>query len=183
MLLLIGIGGFFLYLFFYTVKHILKRSSLEEPHHEGTDTGSISMFTNSCYQTRSSLLVRELPELDLTTMHSQIYSEIGNDRDSDQYDDIIVNNNHYDVIPEDVRSSCAHEEESIMQQRWAKCSNRKRGFTQLPDMLCQMRVKTCSYWPGETVKVALSIREGNKYVYGMEELNAYNNFFCTGCVY
>ena len=97
-LLLIGIGGFFLYLFFYTIniKYILKRSSLEEPHHEGADTGSISMFNNSYYQTRSSLLVHKLPELDPTTVHSQIYSEIENDRGSDQYDDI-VDNNHYDV--------------------------------------------------------------------------------------
>ena len=116
--LLMGVCGFFLCIFFHTRKR--KQSLLEAPQNQDINNlateitlhdkwSSIPVFTNTCYQKRSSLLVHELSDPPTVYCYPEIYSEIEKDRGSGQYDDIIVN--HYDVIPEDVKPSC--EKESI----------------------------------------------------------------------
>ena len=113
--LLMGVCGFFLCIFFYTRKR--KRSLLEAPQNHNIDNlataftlhdkqDSIPMFTNSCYQKYSSLLVHELPDPLAVYCYPEVYSD---DRGSGQYDDIAIN--YYDdiVIPEDVKPSCGKE--------------------------------------------------------------------------
>jgi hypothetical protein len=95
---LMGLCGFFFCFYFYARKRqqsLLEVSqnqdvnnlvSTEITSHEQT---SIPMFTNSCYQKRSSLLVPGPPTI------------------SGQYDDTDVH--YYDIIPEDVKPSCEKE--------------------------------------------------------------------------
>jgi hypothetical protein len=98
-IVLMGLFGFFLCFYIYTRKR--QQSLLEVPQNQdvnnlvSTEITShneqtlIPMFTNSCYQKRSSLLVPGPPTI------------------SGQYDDTDVH--YYDVIPEDVKQSCEKE--------------------------------------------------------------------------
>jgi hypothetical protein len=99
-IVLTGIFGFFPCFYFYTRK--CQQSLLEAPQNQNVNNfateiasldeqNMIPMFTNSCYQKRSSLLVPDPPTI------------------SGQYDDTDVH--YYDVIPEDVKRIC--EKESI----------------------------------------------------------------------
>ena len=106
LILLMGLCGFFLSFYIYTRKR--QQSLLEAPQYQDVNNlatvitshdeqNSIPMFTNSCYQKCSSLLVQKLS--DPPTI-------------SGQYDDIDIH--YYDVIPEDIKPNCGKERFAII---------------------------------------------------------------------